>query len=245
MSQTQKKDLDSTGSLIALVAAALGAATEVIAFIGFFLRSEAGPNDPSLVVVDGAIALLALLGVGQMIKNPNSAAPILAGAGVGSFVSDMVGLSTPPRMIPGALMILSAVVIFGTRKDEVSVAKGSSETDEVADSSEPLDSKEPVPVPVAVSPVSPDNEPPHWLPVLVVVALGLHIVGGGFIGLGAGLVAPPLGVLAGWLIWAAILYAGIRLRKTKPWYAVATPFLGIAAWVLLLLAGGEILGWTA
>lgn len=238
MAKVISKDLDSTGSLIALVVAALGAAIEVITLVGFFLRNDSGPNDPSLVVVDGAVSLLAVLAVTQMIKNPNSAAPILAGAGVASILSDMVGLSTPPRMIPGGLMMLSAVVIFGTRKDKASSAPVVADPDEDSDLEESLD-------PVAESPSAPVNEQPHWLPILVLVALGLHIAGGGFIGLGAGLVAPPLGVLAGWLIWAAILYAGLRLRKTKPWYAVATPFIGIGAWVLLLLAGGEFLGWTA
>lgn len=223
MSKAPRKDLDSAGSLIALVAAASGAAIELITLVGFFLRNDPRPDDPSLVIVDGVVTSLALLGVLQMIKNPNAAAPILAGAGVASILSDMVGLSTPPRMIPGGLMMLSAVVIFGTRKDSI---KGNAE-------------------PAIAASTAEASGPPHWLPALVLVALGLHVAGGGFIGLGAGLVAPPVGVLAGWLLWGGILYAGIRLRKTKPWYAVATPFLGVGAWVLLLTGGSALFGWTA
>lgn len=232
MSEASRKDLDSAGSLIALVAAATGAAIELIALAGFFIRNAPVPDDPSLVIVDAVVALLALLGVGQMIKRPNAGAPILAGAGVASILSDMVGLLTPPRMIPGGLMIFSAVVIFGTRKDSIEPGTGDQTEETVAE-------------PAVAAPTAEATEAPHWLPVLVLVALGLHVAGGGFIGLGAGLLAPPVGVLAGWLIWAFILYAGIRLRKTKPWYAVATPFLGVGAWVLLLTGGSALFGWTA
>jgi hypothetical protein len=216
MAQTTEQKLGSPGSLIALAAGALGASIEVISFIAFLIRRDLYPPAPNgLVIADGLVSFLALLGAGLMIKDPRVGSISLAAAAAMSILSDMIGLSTVPRIVPGGLMILSAAITFALRKEE---------------------SKEHL---------APPAEQPHWLPILVNIALGLHVFGAGFIGLGAGLVAPPLGVLAGWALWAAILYAGIRLRKSKPWLALATPFAGIAAWFLLLSAGGAFLGWSA
>jgi hypothetical protein len=231
MTETAEQKLGSVSSLIALVAGALGASIEAVSFIAFFVRRDLYPAQApgGLVVADGLVTFLALLGAGLMIKNPRVGSISLAVAGVMSILSDMVGLSTVPRIIPWGLMILGAVITFATQKDE---AKGP----EASSSAEPEELKQPE---------APPADLPNWMPFMINLALGLHVVGGGFIGLGAGLVAPPLGVLAGWLIWAAVLYGGIRLRKTKPWLALATPFVGIGAWFLLLTAGGAFLGWSA
>jgi hypothetical protein len=209
--------LSAPSSLVALLLGAIGATLEVAAFAAYLARGDppSAPRPTFLVIIDGLIAALALAGAGATIKRPQTGAVALAGAGVASFLSDMAGLSTPPRMIPGGLMILSAVMTFALRKEH------------------------------ARHPAETVHADPQWLRVLVNVAIALHVIGAGFIGLGAGLVAPPGGVLLGWLIWAAILFAGLRLRRSRPWLALATPFAGVGAWFALLTFGGAVLGWTA
>jgi hypothetical protein len=209
--------LSAPSSLLALVLGAVGATLEAAAFAAYLVRGDppSAPSPTFLVILDGVIAALALAGAGLTIKSPQTGALALAGAGVASFLSDMAGLSTPPRMIPGGLMILSAVMTFALRKEH------------------------------ARHPAERVSADPGWLRALVNVAIALHVIGAGFIGLGAGLVAPPLGVLTGWLIWAAILFAGLRLRRSRPWLALATPFAGVGAWFALLTFGGAVLGWTA
>lgn len=215
MPETATPKLSSSSSMIALAAGAVGATLEAAAFAAFLARRDRYPAAQDyLVVADTLLALLALAGVGLAVRHPYRGSMVLGLAGIGSFLSDMAGLSTPPRMIPGGLMLLSAILTFALHGEEAKQAP------------------------------SPTGHP-HWLPVLVNVALVLHIVGGGFVGLGAGLVAPPLGVLTGWLIWAAVLFAGLRLRKSKPVLALITPFVGLSAWFLLLTIGGTFLGWTA
>lgn len=210
-------DLGSPSALVALVAGAFGATLEAIALFGYFQRrAEFAPADSSLVIADAVVLFLALLGVALMIKNPRLGSVALGGAGLASFLSDLGGLSTPPRLIPAVLMILSAIITTATRNEN------SGET-----------------------PAAHHNDRPKWLPIISTIAFTLHVLGGGYIGVAAGLVAPPLGVVAGWVVWAAILYGGIRLRKTKPWLVLATPFLGIGAWFGLLAAGAALFGWQA
>lgn len=264
MAPSAEQRLGSPSSLIALTVGALGTSIEVFSFIAFLRRGD--PADTTLVVADGVFAFFALLGAGLMIKNPRWGSITLACAGVASFISDMLGLSTPPRMIPGALMILSALITAGTEKEEatrlealteqeelkepeappseqeeIKESEGSAEQEEPKEPGAPPAEKEDLEVPEPGAPA----ERPNWMPVMVNLALGLHVVGAGFIGLGAGLVAPPVGVFTGWVIWAALLYGGIQLRRTKPLFALATPVLGVGAWFLLLTAGGILFGWTA
>lgn len=251
MAQTAEQRLGSPSSLIALTVGALGTSIEVLSFLAFLKRGAQA--DTPLVVADGVFALFALLGAGLMIKNPRWGSITLACAGVASFLSDMLGLSTPPRMIPGALMILSAVITAGTEKEEATQLEALTEQEELKEPEAPLyeqeELKEPDSPPSEQEELKvPEPGPPAerpWMPVMANLALGLHVVGAGFIGLGAGLVAPPVGVLTGWVVWAALLYGGIKLRRTKPWFALATPLLGLGAWFLLLTAGGVIFGWTA
>ena len=252
MAPTAEQRLGSASSLIALAVGALGTSIEVISFIAFLRRGD--PAETTLVVADGVFAFFALLGAGLMIKNPRRGSITLGFAGVASFISDMLGLSTPPRMIPGALMILSAVITAGTEKEQATQLEALTEQEELKKPEAPLSEQEELKEPDAppaekehleVPEPGAPAELPNWMPVMANLALGLHVVGAGFIGLAAGLVAPAVGVLTGWVIWAALLYGGIRLRKTKPWFALATPVLGVGAWFLLLTTGGVLFGWTA
>ncbi|MGQ0679773.1 MAG: hypothetical protein ACT4OM_09000 [Actinomycetota bacterium] len=213
------QDLSSRESMFALVAGILGVTLETLAFASFLLRltRSAERVDASLIAADGAVLFLALLGAGLLIRTPNQAAGALAGAGIGSILSDIAGLSTPPRMIPGGMMILGATLTYAMRKEN-----GERRS---------IDLQRP--------------QQPSWLPILAGISIGLHVVGGGFIGIGAGLVATPIGLLAGWLIWAAILFAAVRVRRRQPWLTVASPLLGIGAWVLLVVIGSRFLGWQA
>jgi hypothetical protein len=217
MAQPADSKLTAPSSLIALVVGAVGATLETVAFVAYLVRGHAAsaPRPGILAVADGVIAALALAGTGLTIKSPQRGAVVLAVAGVASFLSDLTGLSTPPRMIPGGLMILSAVMTFALSKEH------------------------------ARHPAETVHADPQWLRVVVNVAIALHVIGAGFIGLGAGLVAPPVGVLVGWVIWAAILFVGLRLRRPRPWLALITPFAGVGAWYSLLLLGGAVFGWTA
>ena len=69
----------------------------MVSFILYFARQgEFPPSSSQLIIADGLVAFLALAGAGITIKDPRVGALALAWAGVGSFMSDMVGLSTSP-----------------------------------------------------------------------------------------------------------------------------------------------------
>lgn len=61
----------------------------------------------------------------------------------------------------------------------------------------------------------------------------------------SGLVAPWYAVLGFLILWVALLVAGVRWFKTRPYAVVALPFVGFAVWYGILMFGDAVLGWTA
>ncbi|AGP33658.1 hypothetical protein [Sorangium cellulosum] len=76
------------------------------------------------------------------------------------------------------------------------------------------------------------------------VGIAVHLVIGPAYAL-AGLLAPPWAVAALWAIWIALLVMAIRVRRSRPWLAAATPLISAAVWLGLLTLGERLLGWTA
>lgn len=90
---------------------------------------------------------------------------------------------------------------------------------------------------------------PRPVPTVVVrVALALALVSHALIALPlltVGLVAPWYGVIAFWLFWGLMLWALLRLRRTRPLLVPLVPIVTAAALFGMLVFGGEVLGWTA
>jgi len=61
----------------------------------------------------------------------------------------------------------------------------------------------------------------------------------------SGLVAPPWAVVGLLVIWAGVLFVGLRLRTRRPAWMLLIPVLDIAIWVAVVWAGDVFLGWTA
>ena len=81
----------------------------------------------------------------------------------------------------------------------------------------------------------------------VVRVLGLLIYGvlGAVPYFGSLLVVPPPAAVFLWLVWAAGLVVAIRQSKTWPWAAPITALAALLFWVLFVLAGSWLFGWTA
>jgi hypothetical protein len=83
------------------------------------------------------------------------------------------------------------------------------------------------------------------LPVsLGVLGLLLHLVVGYFY-LVAGLAVPLGGVIVLWLIWVALLVAGIWLLVTRPLFALLVPAVALVLYFAAIMLGGALFGWTA
>jgi hypothetical protein len=47
------------------------------------------------------------------------------------------------------------------------------------------------------------------------------------------------------LLWAALVVVLVKSWSTRPYLALAMPFIALAAWFGIVSAGGAWLGWTA
>ena len=90
---------------------------------------------------------------------------------------------------------------------------------------------------------TPDGPMPLRDRVLLAVGFGLHVMILYFY-LVAGLVVPAPYLFLLWIAWVALLVLAIRLRN-NPWYVFATPFIGAALWIAVVLGLGSILDWQA
>ena len=92
----------------------------------------------------------------------------------------------------------------------------------------------------------PDPGPGRRLLGLVagVVAAGAHGVVG-FVMLISGLVAPLWAVAAFGVVWVVLAVLGVRWWWRHPLAALAAPAIGAVVWVVTLVVGDTLLGWTA
>jgi len=60
----------------------------------------------------------------------------------------------------------------------------------------------------------------------------------------SGLLAPLWAVVVLLLVWAALLGVAIWLLRTRPWWTLLVPVVGVAFWFLAISAGEAWLGWT-
>ena len=60
----------------------------------------------------------------------------------------------------------------------------------------------------------------------------------------SGLVAPPYGVLALWIIWGAFLALILSLLRARAPLALLVPPVALAVWFAALSLGQALLGWS-
>jgi len=143
---------------------------------------------------------------------------IAASLGVLAFVlyaADLLGLKPPPRILPSAVLAITAVVVgVSTRQPE----------------------------PADGAPRVPAQATSTTGRVLAVAGLGLHLLLLVPI-LPIGLVAPGSGVLAIHGTWLVGLILAWRLRLTNPPVVLAIPLLTAAMIAAILWVGTTMLGW--
>lgn len=80
---------------------------------------------------------------------------------------------------------------------------------------------------------------PRW------IALGLHVAVGFFPYGASGLLAPPVGVVVLFALWAGLLVVLLRWRPARRWLLLAVPVAALAVWFAVVSAGDAWFGWTA
>jgi hypothetical protein len=82
-------------------------------------------------------------------------------------------------------------------------------------------------------------------PLVAAVLAGIvHLVLGYFY-LVSGLVVPFYALLPLWVWWLFLAAMLVRLAVRRSWWAVAVPVVAFVTWVLVLVFGDFVLGWTA
>jgi hypothetical protein len=61
----------------------------------------------------------------------------------------------------------------------------------------------------------------------------------------SGLAVPFYALLPLWAWWLFLAVTLVRLAIRGSWWAVAVPVVAAVTWILVVLGGGELLGWTA
>jgi hypothetical protein len=82
-----------------------------------------------------------------------------------------------------------------------------------------------------------------WV-VMVVLAVSLHVVLG-YLYAVSGLAVPLPVVLLLLVWWGVLTWWLIRWVRARSWWAALPPVLALATWVLVVLGGGTLLGWSA
>ncbi|MGI9648575.1 MAG: hypothetical protein ACR2OI_08665 [Acidimicrobiia bacterium] len=80
--------------------------------------------------------------------------------------------------------------------------------------------------------------------VLGVVGVGLYLCLG-VLYLGAGLVMPYPWAFAMWVVWFGGLIVLARVFASRRLWTPAVAVAGLALWVVTVLAGEQLFGWTA
>jgi hypothetical protein len=79
--------------------------------------------------------------------------------------------------------------------------------------------------------------------VLAVVAGVAHLVVGYFYAV-SGLVVPGYALIPLWMWWVVLALVLIRLAFSRSWWTPAVPAVAAVTWLLVVLLGGSLLGWT-
>ena len=89
---------------------------------------------------------------------------------------------------------------------------------------------------------------PGQRPVGPLVVAGLagaaHLVVG-FYYLAGGLVVPGAVLFPLWALWLVLAAGLIRLALRRSWWTAAVPVVAAAVFVLVLVVGEQVFGWTA
>ncbi len=83
-----------------------------------------------------------------------------------------------------------------------------------------------------------------WWRLLPSVAGMLGLLASSFLYLSSGLVAPLWAIALLLAFWFGLLALAVRWFRTRPWWVLALPFVGVAVWWLALTTGEQQLGWT-
>ena len=82
-------------------------------------------------------------------------------------------------------------------------------------------------------------------PLAVAVVAGVAHLLIGYIYLVSGLSVPGYALIPLWVWWLVLAALLVRFALRRSWWSGAVPFVAAATWVLVVLGGGELLGWTA
>lgn len=218
---------DRSLRLVSAALATLGAAA-LLAKIAYAVadQSREGVAGPGPLVL-GFVALLALLAglAAAAAAAGNPAAVQLLGVALALTVAlELFGGSPRPRylaLVP--LAMATALVVMARRSAPTDAGVNAASTSSTTGATR-----------------APDGRT-AWQ---TVIALVLHAVVA-FPYLLSGLAVPIHGVIFLWALWGAFLVVILRLGRRHSWLTLAVPPVAFTAWYVVLLMGGEILGWTA
>ena len=81
--------------------------------------------------------------------------------------------------------------------------------------------------------------------ITVAVVAGVAHLLVGYVYLVSGLAVPGYALLPLWAWWVALAAVLVRLALHRSWWTAAVPVVAAITWVLVVLGGGTLLGWTA
>jgi hypothetical protein len=82
-------------------------------------------------------------------------------------------------------------------------------------------------------------------PLAVAAVAGVAHLLIGYIYLVSGLAVPGYALIPLWIWWFLLAGLLVGLASRRSWWSAVIPFVAAATWVLVVLGGGELLGWTA
>lgn len=81
--------------------------------------------------------------------------------------------------------------------------------------------------------------------IAVAVAAGVAHLLVGYVYLVSGLAVPFYALFPLWAWWLVLAGVLVRLAVRRSWWTAVVPVVAAVTWVLVVLGGGELLGWTA
>lgn len=226
MTDDVKVRRDRSLRFVSAALATLGAAA-LLAKIAYVVAADSpdgvvGPGPLVLVFVTLLALLAGLAAAAAAVANP--AAVQLLGVVLALTVAlELFGGSPPPRylaLVP--LAMATALVVMGRRNAPTDAGVSAASTS-------------------STRATRASDGRPAWQ---TIIALVLHALVA-FPYLLSGLAVPIHGVIFLWALWGAFLVVILRLGRRQAWLTLAVPPVALAAWYVVLLMGGEILGWTA
>ena len=82
-------------------------------------------------------------------------------------------------------------------------------------------------------------------PLAVAAVAGVAHLLIGYIYLVSGLAVPGYALIPLWVWWFVLAWLLVRFAVRRSWWSGAIPFVAAATWVLVVIGGGALLGWTA